>query len=261
MISRLLLVRGCVTRRLPLRIGHRLQPGPQRVVLGAIARTLIPGDLGVFSRLDVLGAIVHFEQLLFVEDHLVARMTDHVVFVGQFDRVHRTGFLAHPAIDATQLVNVEERRILLAILPRRFVGHDVNAVRRTRRLAHETRHAGHPPVGIAIEPMHPAVILGVHLPLLLGILHGDPRLEDHVVERDLDPLRDLREIQAVSRGYLRRLHLDNVFVANHPPAPNASRATGGRLCSRPLTGSFARLITHKATPTTSRLPVSVNSKL
>src|SRR5262249_8391923 len=52
------------------------------------------------------------QELFLVEDHLLAGEAGEVVEGGEFDRVHRAGFLAHPAIDAAQLIDDERLGIL-----------------------------------------------------------------------------------------------------------------------------------------------------
>src|SRR5687768_11006908 len=68
-------------------------------------------------RLRLLRLVEDAEQLGLVEDHLLAGHADDVVDARQLDRVHRAGLLAHAAVDAAQLVDVELGRVLLAVGP------------------------------------------------------------------------------------------------------------------------------------------------
>ena len=97
----------------------------------------------------------------------------------KFNGVHWARFLAHAAVNAAQLVNVELLWIFLAVIPRTFIGHNVNAIRGARRGAHKARNASHAAIFIFIQPMHAAEI-GTELSaflnraivaLLLWILH------------------------------------------------------------------------------------------
>src|SRR6266545_6720206 len=107
------------------------------------------------------GGVKDAQELLLVEDHLLAAEAGEVVEGGEFDRIDRAGFLAHPAVNATQLVDYERFRVLLAavLLPlgRGRGGDDVDAVGRAGGGAHVARHAFNASGGVAVEPVDAAV--------------------------------------------------------------------------------------------------------
>lgn len=94
------------------------------------------------------------QQLVLVEHHLLARGTDHIVHMGQLNRIDRTRLFAHPAEDATEFIDLELGGVFLAIVPRRLRRLDMDAVGRADRGAHHARYALDPARGISIEPMH-----------------------------------------------------------------------------------------------------------
>src|SRR4051812_26549364 len=58
-------------------------------------------------RLGVLGHVEDREELGLVENHLFTREARQVVEAGQLDRLDGAGLLAHPAVDAAELVDDE----------------------------------------------------------------------------------------------------------------------------------------------------------
>gem|GEM_PF-5920791 len=112
-------------------------------------------------RLFADGLVVHLQQLRLVEDEFLARQTSHFVVRCEFDRVARASFFAHAAVNTTQFIDIELLRILLAIVPRAFVGDDVNALCWARRRAHEARDAAHATVFVFVEPMDAAEVRAI----------------------------------------------------------------------------------------------------
>ena len=58
-----------------------------------------------WHRLGVLGLVEHAQQLLLVEDHLLAAAAGQIEKTRQLDGVDRASLFAHPAEDAAQLVD------------------------------------------------------------------------------------------------------------------------------------------------------------
>src|SRR5262249_28825288 len=65
----------------------------------------------------------HFEQALLAVDHLVPGIARQGELILQKDRLFRTDFLAHAAIDAAEHVDIEARRSLLDMIPARVFRH------------------------------------------------------------------------------------------------------------------------------------------
>ncbi len=53
----------------------------------------------------------------FVEHHLFASQSSQIVNAGEFDRIDRTCLFAHPAINASQFVENEGRRVFVPVFP------------------------------------------------------------------------------------------------------------------------------------------------
>ena len=123
-------------------------------------RTAI-GSHRIFARMGCF--VVNREQFFFIEYKFLAGITGKVIDACQFDRIDGAGFFAHPAINATKLVDRKRLRELVPILPvwivlGRWRGNDLDAVGRTGGLAHVTRDAFDSPLFIPIKPMHTPII-------------------------------------------------------------------------------------------------------
>src|SRR5439155_22552625 len=96
----------------------------------------------------------------------LAREADDVVDAGQLARVHRAGLLAHPAVDAAQLVDVELGRVFLPVGPGALGRLDVDASGGAGGGAHEAGDAPDPALLVLVEPVDAAVGLLEHSALL-----------------------------------------------------------------------------------------------
>ena len=108
-------------------------------------------------RLGVLRLVVDAQQLLLVEDHLLAAPAGQVVEARQLDGVDRAGLFAHAAEDAAQLVDGEALGIFFAVGPGAFDADDVDAMGRAGRGTEETGHALHPALLVLVQAMHAAI--------------------------------------------------------------------------------------------------------
>ena len=177
------------------------------------------------------GLVVDLQQLRLVEDEFLAREASHFVVRREFDRVAGASLFAHAAVDAAQFVDIKLLRVLLAIVPRTFVGDDVNALRGARRRAHETRDTAHATVFILIEAVHAAEVGSVLAALLDGAIvtlhlwvlqHPDVLLVraatadvlEAVAQGRAEPLEDGGEEQCFAAGEAGWGHIDDFFVAD-----------------------------------------------
>src|SRR5437867_4985706 len=123
----------------------------------------------------------HGEELLLVVDLLGARGGHDVELLRELDGVAGAGLLAHPAVDAAEHVDLEHARALVAVRPRRLLGHDADAVGGADRLAHEAGHALLAAELVLLQAVLAAVPLP-HGPLLLRVLDREgpapPGLQD-----------------------------------------------------------------------------------
>ena len=160
-------------------------------------------------RLGVLGRVEDRQELGLVEDHLLPAQPGQVIEAGQLDRLDRAGLLAHPAVNAPQLVDDEALAVLLAVGPGLGGGRadDVDAVRRAGCGAEHAGDALDAPLLVLVQPVHAPVIGRRHV-LLLGILHRDRLVAKdnarHVLRGDAQPVGDLGQVPLLRERQLRR---------------------------------------------------------
>ena len=177
----------------------------------------------VFDRL-----VVDFKELGLVKDHLLSRESGDLVSRREFDGVDWAGLFAHAAVDASQFVDVELLRILLAVVPRTFLGDDMDAVGGAGRGAHETSDATDPAVVILVQTMNASEVIAELsaflnrslIPFFFGILDNPNGVLVLAVATDVlegvpeggpEPAENLREIEPLSGRELLRGHVDDVI--------------------------------------------------
>ena len=174
------------------------------------------------------GLVVDLEKFRLVEDHFLSGQSSDLVSRREFDGVDRAGFFAHAAVDAAQLVNVELLRILLAVVPRTFLGDDVDAVGGAGRGAHEAGDATDTVVVILVQTMNASEVIAELsaflnwsvVPFFFGILDNPDGVLvlavatdvlEGVPERGPEPAENLREIEPLGGRKLLRGHVDDVI--------------------------------------------------
>lgn len=123
---------------------------------------------------DILCAIIDCEKFLLAQDHFLPSSTHHFVIGCQLNGIHGAGLFTHPTKNAPKLVEFEFRRVFLPIRPGRLRRFNVNAVRRTSRRTHETRHTGHATLFIPIQPVNPAIVFNPLISPFFGVLNRHP---------------------------------------------------------------------------------------
>ena len=158
---------------------------------------------GRFHRLGIFRHVVHAEQFFLVENHLLAAAAGQIEQARQLDRIHRAGFFAHAAENATQLVDGETFRIFFPIGPRAGGRDNIDAMRRARRRTQKAGHALHAPFVILVQPMHAAINERVaDLRPLLGKAHRQFRAKQ-MLHRRRQTLHQQRQVHAAAQTELR----------------------------------------------------------
>src|SRR5207302_10676516 len=158
---------------------------------GSDAQRPAPRADGVLAVLHRL--VEHAEQFFLVEHHLFAAGAGQLEDRSQLDGVARAGLLAHPAVDASQLVDNEGLRVLLTVGPRRRGGHDVDAVGRAGGGAHVAGYALDAALFVTVEAVDAAVV-GRQVRADLRVLLRDLRGEE-VAHGGLHALPDRRQVE------------------------------------------------------------------
>src|SRR6266481_1322241 len=93
------------------------------------------------------------EEFFLVMHHVGAREAGDGVIFTQKNRLLRTNFLAHPAVNAADHVDIEFFRKLFdlgeTLGPRNLAGNNFDRARRTNEFAKLTRDAAHPSIRVA----------------------------------------------------------------------------------------------------------------
>jgi len=116
------------------------------------------------------------EKFLLVMHHVGPREPGDGVIFAQINRLLRTNFLTHPAINAADHVDIEFFRKFLdlgkAVCWRNLAGNNFDRARRTNEFAKLTRYTAHPSICIAHQRGSTAVMIRqVTVPFLLRVLH------------------------------------------------------------------------------------------
>jgi len=168
---------------------------------------------GVFAGFN--GLVENREEFVFVEHHLLASKAREVIDAGEFDRIDRARFFAHPAVNASKLIDSEGRWEFVAIFPMGIIfgrgsRNDFDAVGGACSLAHVTCHALNSALFIAIEPMDPAII-GRDFRFDFGILTGHRFSGNGVPNRSGKPGNDGWQIEGIEHPEFRFLAPFNGF--------------------------------------------------
>src|SRR5262249_24411271 len=95
----------------------------------------------------------YLEEFFLVMHHVGAREAGDRVIFAQKNRLLRTNFLTHPAINAADHVDIEFLRKFFdlreTVSRRNLAGNNFDGARRTNELAKLARHTAHPSTGIA----------------------------------------------------------------------------------------------------------------
>jgi hypothetical protein len=147
------------------------------------------------------------EEFFLVMYHVGAREAGDGVIFAQINRLLGTNFLAHPAINAADHVDIEFFRKFFylgeMVCRRNLTGNNFDCPRRTDELAKLTRDTAHPPIRIAHQGWGAAIMIRqVAVPFLLGILHRHlGASEQHIFEmlkRNCQAGRNGWEIQSLA---------------------------------------------------------------
>src|SRR4029077_10456145 len=139
--------------------------------------------------------------------HVGAREAGDGVIFAQINRLLRTNFLAHPAVNAADHVDIEFLRkffdLCESVGRRNFSGNNFDRARRTNEFAELTRDTAHPSICIAHQRGSAAVMIRqVTIPFFLGILHRHlGSSEQHILEmlkRDCQTGGDGWQIQSLA---------------------------------------------------------------
>ena len=102
------------------------------------------------------------EQFFLVMHHVGARETGDGVIFAQKNRLFRTNFLAHPAVNAADHVDIEFLRKFFDLREtvgrRNLAGNNFDRARRANKFAKLTRDTAHSSIGVAHQGGRAAVI-------------------------------------------------------------------------------------------------------
>src|SRR5436190_14281592 len=128
------------------------------------------------------------EKFLLVMHHVGPREPGDGVIFAQINRLLRTNFLTHPAINAADHVDIEFFRKFFhfgeTIRRRNLAGNNFDRARRTNEFAKLTRHTAHASIRIAYQGWGAAIMIWhVTVPFFLRILHRHlGASEQHIFE-------------------------------------------------------------------------------
>src|SRR3954454_779331 len=164
--------------------------------------------------------------------HVGAREASDGVIFAQINRLLGTNFLAHPAINAADHVDIEFLRKFFylgeMVCRRNLTGNNFDCPRRTNELAKLTRDTANPSIRIAHQRWGAAIMIRqVTVPFFLGILHRHfGASEQHILEmlkRDCQAGRNCWQIQSLAPVQSRSCN------GNRHPASSATSSSSSAL--------------------------------